>query len=209
MRSCLLAILIVLVSLPCIGMAQQSGSFIAGFELGITSATGEFRDSMQASTGFGIGAELRYTLFNGLSLGPFIRYNRFGTSIQSNDGSYSFNYVQYGGILHLNLVSVERGNLFIVGGGGMFTPKSHIWALDYSNDESFETGQFFTFGAGLTSNPKAPTIFELEARYNIGNADYKYTMLDEEHSDNYDFNSIVIVAKISFNSKGIKPGPRY
>ena len=162
MRNCLIAILIILVSIPCVGMAQESGSFIAGLELGITSATGDFRDSLMANTGFDFGAELRYTLISGLSFGPFIRYNRFGTSIQSSEGNYSFNYTQYGGILQFNLAPIDKGNLYLVGGGGIFKPTTHVWALEYTENQSFETGHFFTFGAGLGSNPNASTIFGLD-----------------------------------------------
>ena len=209
MRNCLIAILIALISLPCAGIAQESGSFLAGFELGITSATGDFRDSLDANTGFGIGAELRYALMNGLSFGPFLRYNRFGTNIESGDGNYSYNYIQYGGILHLNVFDVEKGKIYLVGGGGMFTPKKHVWSQGYTADYNYETGAFFTGGLGLSTDPRASTIFELEVRYSMGEADYKTMVLDEEITDTYKFNSIAVLAKMSFNSKGFKPAPRY
>jgi hypothetical protein len=210
MRNCLLAILIILVSLPCVSMAQVSGSFIAGLELGITSAVGDFRDTLDANTGFGLGAELRYALINGLSIGPMIRYNRFGTNTQSSEGSISFNYTQYGAIAQLNLISVDKGNLYLAGGGGIFTPNSHLWAPDFTEDVSFESGQFFTVGAGLTSDPKATTLFALEVRYNKGQADLKYlNLLEQEETETFYFDSIAIMVKIGFNSKGIKPQPRY
>jgi len=191
-------------------MAQKAGSFVAGLEIGITSAVGDFRnDTLEANTGFGLGAEVRYFLLNGLSFGPFIRYNRFGSSIQSSEGNISYNFAQYGGVARLNIFDVNNGRFYLVGGGGLFTPKGHVWAPDYTSEEEFETGQFVTGGIGLSSDTGADTIYELELKSNRGNADYKRLVLNQTQTTNYKFDFIYIAVKLSFNSKGVHPPPRY
>jgi len=210
MRNCLIAILILVVSIPCISEAQKAGSILAGLEVGITSAVGDFRsDSLEAGTGVGFGADLKYTILNGFSLGPFIRYSRFGSSIQSSEGNISYNFVQYGGMAKFNVMDVSGGKLYVTGGGGVFTPKRHTWTTDYTVDESFESGTFFTGGIGLSSNPNYTTIYEFEIRYQIGKADYETTILGTTTTETFNFDCIYIGAKLSFNSKGAAREPRY
>jgi len=210
MRSCIIAILIAVMIVPNALMAQEAGSFVAGIEAGFTSAMGDFRnDSLNANTGFGLGAELRYTLLKNISLGPFLRYHRFGSNTESIEGNISYNFTQYGGLGRISMFSVGGGNLYIVGGGGIFKPNSHTWAPTNTTNETFESGPFFTAGLGLSTNPFASTIYELEIRYNSGNAD-KISMVGiEEVTQNYQFDFIYLAMKLSFNSKGIKPQPRY
>jgi opacity protein-like surface antigen len=210
MRSCIIAVLIAVMIVPNALLAQEAGSFVAGIEIGLTSALGDFRnDSLDANTGFGIGAEARYTLLKNISFGPFLRYHRFGSNISSPQGNVSYSFAQYGGLGRINMFGVGGGRLYIVGGGGLFKPNSHTWTPENTSNVSFETGQFFTAGLGLSTNPLASTIYELEIRYNSGNAD-KISMVGiEEVTQNYQFDFIYISMKLSFNSKGIKPEPRY
>lgn len=212
MRFCLLAVLILLLSFCGIATAQKAGSFVAGLDVGVTSAVGDFRDdTLEAGTGFGIGAELRYTLFNSFSFGPFVRYHRFGTEIQSTEGSISYNFSQYGGMAKLNLFRVNKGKIYLVGGGGIFKPTRHIWTPDYTANETWESSIFFMGGLGLSSNPYSTTIYEFEMRFNAGNADYKTAIAgtDLVETTNHRFDFIYFVIKISFNSKGIAAPPRY
>ncbi len=203
MRFCLIAVLLMLLSLSSVGQAQQAGSFVAGMDIGITSAIGDFSDdTLEAGTGFGIGAELRYTLFRSFSFGPFVRYHRFGSGKQTTEGDISYNFTQYGGLAKLNMFNVQNGRLYFVGGGGMFKPTRHVWTPSYTTDESWDTGMFFMGGLGLSSNPYSTTVFEFEARYNMGSADDT-----AGNSQNFDF--LYFVFKISFNSKGEPPPPRY
>lgn len=210
MRSSIIAILIAVMIVPNVLVAQEAGSFIAGFELGFTSAMGDFRnDSLNANTGFGMGAEFRYALLKNISFGPFVRYHRFGSNISSVSGNISYNFTQFGGLGRVSMTNVGNGSLYILGGGGIFKPNSHTWTPVNTTNESFETGQFFTAGLGLSTNPFASTIYELEIRYNSGKADKKTTVGIEERTQNYQFDFIYLSMKLSFNSKGIKPQPRY
>jgi opacity protein-like surface antigen len=210
MRSCIIAVLIAVMIVPNVLVAQEAGSFIAGIEAGFTSAMGDFRnDSLNANTGFGLGAELRYALLKHISIGPFLRYHRFGSNTESPTGNISYNFTQLGGLGRISMIDVGGGNLYVVGGGGIFEPNSHTWSPDLTTNEAFESGTFFTGGLGLSTNPFASTIYELEIRYNSGNAD-KISMVGiEEVTQNYKFDFFYIAMKLSFNSKGIKPEPRY
>ena len=212
MRVCFLALLVLLLSLSSIGVAQESGSVVAGLDIGITSALGDFKnDSLQAGTGFGLGAELKYSLFNGFSVGPFVRYHRFGSDIQSTDGNISYNFTQYGALAKMNMFNVDKGRIYFIGGGGFFKPNRHTWTPDYIVDDTWDTGTFFMGGIGVSSNPLSTTIFEFEMRYNIGSADYvtlnPATL--EEISEDYKFNFVYCLVKFSFNSKGKPAPPRY
>lgn len=211
MRIRLAAAIMALLIIPGIGLAQQAGSFVGGIELGITSALGEFRtDTLRAGTGVGFGAELRYTLIQNFSFGPFIKYQRFGSNIQSGSGNISYNFPQYGGLARLNMFNVGGGKFYLLGGGGLFKPTLHLWAPDYTANESSETGTFFAGGIGLCSDPYAKTIYELEIRYNTGNADLTLTDLSGvETTSNYKYDFIYVAIKLSFNSKGITSPPRY
>jgi len=212
MRFCLVAVLLMLLSFSGAGLAQQAGSFVAGLDIGITSATGDFKnDTLEAGNGFGLGAELRYTLLNGFSFGPFVRYHRFGSSKQTTEGDISYNFAQYGGLAKLNLFDVEKGRIYAVGGGGMFKPNRHVWTPEYTTDEEWDTGMFFMGGLGLSSNPNSTSIFEFEVRYNLGEADYISTnpATGDEIKDNFKFDFLYFVFKISFNSKGQPAPPRY
>jgi len=210
MRSCIIAILIAVMIVPNVLMAQEAGSFIAGIEAGFTSAMGDFRnDSLNANTGFGMGAEIRYALLKNISFGPFLRYHRFGSNISGTSGNVSYNFTQYGGLGRISMISVGNGSLYILGGGGIFKPNSHTWTPASTINESFESGQFFAAGFGLSTDPFASTIYELEIRYNSGKADKKTTVGTAELTQNYKFDFIYLSMKLSFNSKGIKPQPRY
>ena len=206
MRFSLIAVLVVVLSFSSIGQAQKAGSFVAGLDVGITSAVGDFRDdTLEAGSGFGIGAELRYTLFNSFSFGPFIRYHRFGSNIQSTEGSFSYNFTQYGGMAKLSMFNVDKGKIYLVGGGGIFTPVEHVWTPDFTSDEEWDTGMFFMGGLGLSSNPYSATIYEFEIRFNMGDAEPKISGTSEKQR----FDFVYFVIKLSFNSKGITAPPRY
>ncbi|MCP4580281.1 MAG: porin family protein [candidate division Zixibacteria bacterium] len=210
MRSSLIAILIAVMVVPNIGLAQQAGSFIAGGEVGFTSAMGDFRsDSLNANTGFGIGIELRYALLNNISFGPFFRYHRFGSNIQSSAGNTSYNFTQYGGLARINTFSLDKGKLYIIGGGGLFKPNSHLWTPDNTENIAFESGMFFTGGLGISSNPLASTIYELEVRYNMGEADPVLAIGEGDPLNAQKFDFVYVAIKLSFNSKGTKAQPRY
>jgi hypothetical protein len=207
----LLAVLATIVVITGPVFAQQAGGIICGFDVGLASATDDFADNpdLQAGSGLCLGAEMRYTLFNNFSLGPFIRYYRFGTSLTVDIGSASHNMTQYGGLARCNLFNVEKGKLFLFGGGGLFEPNTHYWAPDYSYDEPFERGQFFTGGFGLCSDPYASAIYEIEFRYNMGDADLETIDDDRLVITNYDFSSFHVSMKLMFNSKGYSKPPRY
>ena len=207
MRKGLLAILIAVMIVPSICFAQKAGSFIAGFDIGMTSAIGDFRDdtTLNATSGINLGGEIRYTLFNNLSLGPFIKYQRFGSSEQNTAGNISYNLNQYGCIARFNMFDIRNGRAYILGGGGIFRPTEHTWAPDYIIDKPFESSTFLTGGIGICTNPFSTTIFEFELRYSTGDADRQASEGGTTHS--FDFISFAV--KISFNSKGIQPPPRY
>lgn len=207
MKKAVIAIMVAVMIIPGLCYAQKAGSFLAGFDLGLTAATGDFRsDSLSSSNGFGFGGELRYTLLNDLSFGPFIRYHRFGSEINDGSGRYSYNFSQIGIMARYNIVDVDSGKLYLVGSGGTFTPNVHLWTTDYTEDEAYESGIFYAGGIGICTNPYASTIYELEFRYNMGDAEPKSNSGSVE-SSNFEF--FYITMKISFNSKGFKPSPRY
>lgn len=211
MRFCLVTVIVMLLSFSSVSVAQNAGSYIAGLDIGITSAIGDFKsDTLNAGGGFGLGAELRYTLFQDFSFGPFIRYYRFGGNTQSTEGNISYNFTQYGGLAKYNMFNVDKGKIYLVGGGGIFKPNLHLWTPDYITDDSWDSGMFFMGGLGLSSNPQATTIFEFEVRYNIGDADYitSYPVGDDT-IENFKFDFLYFVFKISFNSKGNEVSPRY
>lgn len=206
MRFSLIAVLVILLSFSSVGFAQKAGSFVAGLDVGITSAVGDFRDdTLEAGSGFGVGAELRYTLINSFSFGPFIRYHRFGSNIQSTEGSFSYNFTQYGGMAKLSMFNIQTGKIYLVGGAGIFKPKEHVWTPDFTSDEEWDTGMFFMGGMGLSSNPYSSTIYEFEVRFNMGDAEPKLSTA----TDKQRFDFIYFVIKLSFNSKGMSAPPRY
>jgi hypothetical protein len=207
MRKFLLATMIAVMLIPGLCVAQKAGSVLLGLNVGFTSPMGDFKDQdLQAAKGsFSLGADLRYTLINNLSVGPFLQYNRFGSNLVDDRGNVSYNFTQLGGLAKLNLVDVQTGKLYVCGGGGIFTPKEHFWSTSNIEDESGKQGTFFFGGLGLSSDPKASVIYNLELRYNTGEADY--TFEDQTVTNKYDFLSFLI--KIEFNSKGKEPALRY
>jgi hypothetical protein len=68
---------------------------------------------------------------------------------------------------------------------------------------------FYMGGLGICTNPYAATVFEFEVRYNTGEANPTETTSSLDSTIPYNFDFIYATIKISFNSKGIKPGPRY
>ena len=209
MRKCLTAIILTVLMIPGFCFAQKAGSFVAGFDAGLTSAMGDFNnDTLDAGTGIGFGGEVRYSLLNNVSFGPFIRYQRFGKSTQGAIGSISYNFVQYGGLLRMNLFDLSKGKLFFIAGAGLFKPNIHTWTPDHVTDESYESGIFYSGGFGLCTNPYASTIYAFELRYSTGDADFDTGEAGTDIlSQNFSFISLNI--KMSFNSQGIKPPPRY
>ncbi|MCD6161357.1 MAG: outer membrane beta-barrel protein [candidate division Zixibacteria bacterium] len=208
----LVLILVVIIMVPGQIFAQKAGSFIASIDIGLTAPVGDFSTdtTLKSESGFGFGGELRYALLNNLSLGPFFKYYRFGSSSQSSSGSISYNFVQYGGLIRLNVYNVNDGKLYIVGGGGAFKPNAHSWSREQIKNESFESDIFFTAGLGLCSNPYAKTIYEFEVLYNTGNADWnRITYEGEELNSNHNFDFIYLCMKISFNTGGETAPPRY
>jgi len=207
MRKGLLAILITVMMIPSISIAQKAGSFVAGFDIGMTSAIGDFRNdtTLNPTSGINLGGEIRYTLLNNLSIGPFMKYQRFGSSAQNPSGNVSYNLIQYGGIARLNMLNIRDGKIYVLGGGGLFKPTEHTWSPDGTTDKSFESSIFMTGGIGVCTNQYSTIIYEFELRYNTGDADKQASEGGTPH--NFDFISFAI--KISFNSKGIQPPPRY
>jgi len=131
MRKGLLAILITVMMIPSISIAQKAGSFVAGFDIGMTSAIGDFRNdtTLNPTSGINLGGEIRYTLLNNLSIGPFMKYQRFGSSAQNPSGNVSYNLIQYGGIARLNMLNIRDGKIYVLGGGGLFKPTEHTWSI--------------------------------------------------------------------------------
>jgi len=207
MRKCLLATLVAVMLIPGLGQAQKAGSLILGMDIGLSSPIGDFssNDSLMAKSGFGLGAELRYTLFRDFSFGPFLRYNRFSSDRIDERGHVSHNFTQYGGLAKLNLLNVQNGKFYICGGGGIFTPNTHYWAIDNNINVTYKQGMFFMGGIGLSSDPKSSVIYNLEIRYNTGNADVS----DATNTPNYKYDFISFSMKIEFNSKGMVPPTRY
>jgi hypothetical protein len=211
MRKCLLAMLCAALLIPGLAYAQKAGSFIFGMDIGLGSATGDFATSegFKAGSGFGLGAELRYALIKNLSLGPFVKYNRFGSSLIDTRGHVSYNFTQYGGAARFNLFNLQSGKIYVCGGGGLFKPNAHYWSMDLVQDVPFETGTFFNGGLGICSDPTATVIYELEFKYNAGNADYATILNDQEIKTNFKFDFIQVSLNLSFNSKGVAAPPRY
>jgi hypothetical protein len=207
MRKFLLATIVAVMLIPGLGLAQKAGSLLFGLNVGFTSPTGEFKDIDKAAAkgSFSLGTDIRYTIINNLSVGPFIQYNRFNTDVEDDLGHLSYNFAQIGGLAKLNLFDVQNGKLYVCGGGGIFTPKAHYWAVNSTADETAEQGNFFFGGLGLSSDPKANVIYNLEFRYNTGEADSKFE--DYTITNKYDFISFLI--KLEFNSKGKEAPPRY
>jgi len=210
MKVSLVAILAVIMIFSTLGFAQEAGSLVGGIDVGITSAMGGFRtDTLSAGTGFGIGAEVGYYLLGGLSIGPFVRYHRFGSDLQSTAGKVSYNFPEYGGTFRMNVSKVDVGRLFLTGSAGIFKANTHSWAPDLSTDKTFESSTMFSAGIGICSNPNSSTIYEFEVRYNMGNADQTTMEGTDEVTTNYKFDFIYVMMRLSFNSKGTKPPPRY
>lgn len=207
MRKFLLATMVAVMLIPGLCMAQKAGSIILGLDLGLTGPIGDFKDDSlsKAKGSFSMGADLRYTLINNLSIGPFIQYNRFGSDLIDERGHVSYNFTQIGGIAKLNLLNVQNGKFFIVGGAGIFTPNTHYWSSSFSDNETAQQGQFFMGGIGLSSDPKASAIYNIEIRYNKGDAD----LFDSADSPNLKYDFISFLIKLEFNSKGKEAGPRY
>jgi hypothetical protein len=207
MRKCLLATLVAAMLIPGLGYAQKAGSLILGFDLGLSSPMGDFanNDTLMPRGGFGIGAELRYTLLNDLSFGPFIRYNRFGSDRVDERGHESHSFTQLGGLAQINLLNVQNGKFYICGGAGIFTPKTHFWAVSNSIDITYKRGTFFNGGIGLSSDPKAAVIYGFEIKYNMGKANVS----DLSNSPSYKYDFLSFSMKIGFNSKGTVAPSRY
>jgi opacity protein-like surface antigen len=207
MRKFLLATMVAVMLIPGLSFAQKAGSLILGLNVGGTSPMGDFKDEnyQMAKGSFSLGADLRYTLINNLSIGPFLQYNRFSSDLIDDRGSVSYNFTQIGGLAKLNLLNVQNGKLYVCGGGGIFTPKEHFWSVSSSEDVSAEQGTFFMGGLGLSSDPTSTVVYNLEIRYNTGEADSKF----EEYTVTNKFDFISFLIKLEFNSKGKEPATRY
>ena len=204
--------LVVLMMLPGSVFAQKAGSFIAAMNFGLNVPVGDFSSDTlrKAESGIALGVELRYALLNNIMLGAFTEYHRFDSNIQAGSGYVSYNFMQYGGLLRANLLNVQNGKLYALGSGGIFKPNIHTWSRNQTIDKSFESSSFFSGGIGICSDPYAKTIYELEIKYSMGNADIELT--DSEGNafmTNRDFNFFYINAKLSFNSKGKAAPPKY
>jgi len=212
MPKILSVVVVALLLIPGFAAAQQAGSFIAGLDVGLTSAAGDFRNdtAMYGGSGVGFGAELRYTILNNFSVGPFVKYARFGSDQNLDEGNVSFNFTQLGALARLNLFNLQSGKFYLFGGGGQFTPNMHLWTPDYTEDQGFESDMFYTGGIGLCSNPYSTTIYEIEARYSTGDANVTttdFTGFSQTFTRNFDF--IYVGMKLSFNFGGKEPPPRY
>ncbi len=203
MRKCILILSLALL-IPGSAYCQKAGSFVFGFDLGLASALGDFSNDTAFAAGGGvcIGAELRYTIVRHFSFGPSIRYNRFTTDQPATEAHISYNFTQIGGLGRLNVFDVSTGKIYLLGGGGIFTPYKHSWMINGSTDEKMQRGMFVQGGIGICSDPLANIIYELEFRYNMGKA-------DDNSGVEYNFDFFHVAMKFSFNSKGITPPPRY
>jgi hypothetical protein len=206
MRKTALFIIVIMMATASLASAQYSGALVGSLGMGLTSAQGGFTDlnNLAAGSGFGMGAELKYYLLTGFGIGAFINYDRFGSSARASAGRPSYNFTQIGGVAKMNLFDVGSGRLFASGGGGFFTPSAHFYVPDNSTNKNGSSGQFAFGGLGLSSDPLAGTIYELEVRYNVGNADFK---LNNKIYKVWDF--LYVGAKISFSSKAKVESPRY
>lgn len=208
MRSVLLTLIIVIVAIPSILSAQEGGAFVGSLGMGITSAQGDFADAVygfSAGSGFGLEGELSFYLWGGFGIGGFVNYLRFGSSYETTQGRLSFDYSQIGGLGKMNFIGLSNGTIYLMGGGGIFTPSAHYYVPDNSRDVAgVERGYFGFGGIGLKSYTDRRILYELEFRYNIARADYT---LDEITSNVWDFAYIGV--KLSFASKGKEAPPRY
>ncbi len=200
--------MIFVTAIPTTIWAQQGGSLVGSLGLGLTAAQGDFADQADgyaASSGFGIEAELRYYLFGGFSIGGNVNYMRFGSSYESTQGRVSYNFNQMGGIAKMNFIDISGGNLYLTGGGGIFTPKFHVYSPDNSfTSISDSSGTYFFGGIGLISKTSMKALYELEVRYNYARVETDLGLAD---SDVWDF--IYVGLKISFSTKGMDQPPRY
>jgi hypothetical protein len=209
MKKAVLCVVLLSVMIPAYTFAQEHGSFVGAVGLGLTSAQGDFASSdfFSAGSGFGMEGELRYYLINGFAIGAMANYVRFGSTLTSSTGRVSYNFNQIGGLARLNLMSVTTGKLFVTGGGGVFTPNTHVYipdnSVDYAADKS---GTYFTGGLGLVSASNLKVMYELEVKYSVGRSD-DITLPNGNTSNVWDF--IYAGFKISFGSKGKDAPPKY
>jgi hypothetical protein len=209
MKKAVLCVFLMSVMLPAYSFAQEHGALVAAVGLGITGAQGDFASSdfFNAGSGFGMEGELRYYIVNGFSVGAMVNYVRFGSDLSTSLGRVSYNFNQIGGLARLNLLSVSDGKLFVTGGGGVFTPNTHIYIPDNSVDyKADKSGTFFTGGLGLVSNVSQKVMYELEAKYSVGRSD-DITLTNGNTSNVWDF--FYVGFKFSFASKGHEAPPRY
>jgi len=202
--------MVLIVAVPALSSAQQSGAFVGSLGIGLTSAQDLFSDPsyFAAGSGFGAEAQLKYYLINGVGVGGFVNYMRFGSSYYSLRGRTSFNFSQIGGLATIDLIRFSNGAFYLTGGGGTFKPNAHFYQPDNSTDISGNKRGYFGFGGiGLTSVPERKTLYELEVRYNYARADYVLSDGSRISSNVFDF--IYFGMKLSFASKGKEPPPRY
>jgi hypothetical protein len=213
MKKALLTIALCVAITPIYSYAQKAGTFVGSLGIGISNATGDFNSSdfYSAKSGFGMEGELRLYLLNGFAIGGLVNYMRFGTSISTLAGRLNYNFDQLGGTARLNLIPLSNGAIFVYGGGGTFKPTAHFYVPDNSIDITSDKRGYFGFGGiGLTSLTHERTMYELEARYNIGRADVKskdFGLPTNLDSNAWDF--FYVGVKLSFASKGNAPHPRY
>ena len=208
MRSILLVLILAVLATPALLSAQEGGAFVGSMGIGITAAQDDFADDVygfSAGSGFGMEGELSFYPFGGFGIGGFVNYLRFGSSHETSQGRMTFNYSQMGGLAKMNFIGLSRGTIYLMGGGGVFTPSAHYYVPDNSRDVAGDERGYFGFGGiGLKSYTDRRIIYELEARYNVARADYT---LDEITSNVWDF--VYIGVKVSFASKGKEGPPRY
>jgi hypothetical protein len=208
MRSVLLALILAVLATPAFLSAQEGGAFVGSLGMGITAAQDNFADNVygfSGGSGFGMEGELSYYLWGGFGIGGFANYLRFGSSHETSQGRLAFNYSQMGGLSKMNFIGLSKGTIYLMGGGGIFTPSAHYYVPDNSVDVSGDERGYFWFGGiGLKSYTDRRIIYELEARYNVARADYT---LDEITSNVWDF--VYIGVKLSFATKGKEAPPRY
>lgn len=207
MRSVLLALILTIIATPAFLSAQEGGAFVGSLGMGITAAQGDFADDVygfSAGSGFGMEGELSFYLWGGFGIGGFVNYMRFGSSYEASQGRLSFNYSQMGGLTKMNFIGLSRGTIYLMGGGGVFTPSAHYYVPDNSVDVTGAERGYFGFGGiGLKSFTDRRILYELEFRYNVARADHT---LDEITSNVWDFAYIGV--KISFSTKGKEAPPR-
>ena len=204
----LLVVLVLTLMTFTVSNAQRGGAFVGSLGMGFTAAQGDFADNtigFSAGSGFGVEGGMQYYLWSGFSIGGFVNLMRFGSTYETEEGRLSFAYSQLGGQAKMNFFDVSDGVLYLVGGGGLFTPSAHYYVPDNSYDEpGAESGTFAFGGLGLSSRTDRKIIYEFEVRYNMARADYT---LDTTTSNVWDF--IYAGIKISFASKGKDTPPRF